>query len=240
MRLNIRTNPRRSLPLIVAGVVGLAGAAGVYWSAWQTVPKIKLVPAVVVTRAIGQTETIMPDALAVKEIPDTGLLPGTFADPGGAIGQTTARPLLAGQVLTEADLAPAPLRRGVAAGEVGVAVKVPPETGPVLRPSDLVNVVVVPKATLGASAQPPKILLAGKRIVALYDASGVQVVDRTAWGVAGVAAAVASVGRVDAAAGIPAFAVLALTPQESLALREAQRTADLYLDVAPWTDSPAP
>lgn len=234
----MRSTVRKSLPLILAGAVGLAAAAGVYWSAWQTVPKVRMVPVVVVTRPIGQTETIPTDALAVRPMPDDGLPPGAFDDPGGVVGKTTARPLVTGQILTAADLAPAPLRRGLASGEVGVAVEVPQEAGPALRPGDLVNLVAVPKPQPGGNVRSPAVLMAGKRIVALYDAAGGQVADRAASGVASVATAVASAGRVDASAGLPAYALLALTPEESLALRDAQRTADLYLDVAPWSMDP--
>lgn len=234
----MRATSRRGVLLILATAMGFAGAAGVYWSAWRSVPEIKMVPAVVVTRAVGQTETVPTDALTVRQVPDAGLPPGAFDDPGGAFGKTAARPLLAGQILTKGDLAPDPLRRGLAAGEVGAAVRVPQEVGPVLRPGDLVNVIMVPKLQPGATAPPPVVLMAGKRVVALYDAAGVQVIDRSDSRIASAVNAIASAGRMDGAAGIPAFAMLALAPKESLALRDVQRTAELYLDVAPWTTGP--
>lgn len=232
----MRLNTRRSVSLIVAGTVGLAGAAGVYWSAWQTVTKIKMVPAVIVTRAVGQTETVPADAVAVRQVPDTALPPGALDDPGEVFGKTTARPLVAGQFLTKADLASDLLRRGLASDEVGVAVKMPPETGSVLRPGDLVNVIAAPKLQIGAAARSPVVLMIGKRIVALYDATGAPILDRS--GVASVVSAVANAGRIEATAAIPAFAVLALAPEESLTLRDGQRTADIYLDLAPWSTSP--
>lgn len=218
--------------LFLSVIVGVAAAAGVYWSAWQTVPKVKLVSAVVVTKALGETQTVTADAVTVRQVPDTALPPGTLSDAAGAVGKTTARPLLEGQVLTERDLLPAPLRRGLAAGEVGVGIRVPEAVGPALRPGDLVNVVAVPKLQPGLPAASPVALLTGKRIVALYDAGGAEVAHRG--GAAAVVSAVAAAGRMDATAGVPAYAVLALTPEESLALRDVQRIADLQLDVAPW------
>lgn len=228
LRLLLRQRGSLLLPMIV----GVAAAGGVYWSAWQTVPKVRLVPAVVVTKALAETESVTSDAVAVRQLPDTALPPGALSDAAAAVGKTTARPLLEGQVLTERDLLSAPLRRGLAEGEVGVGVRVPEAVGPALRPGDRVNVVAVPKLQPGSPPARPVMLLTGKRIVALYDAGGAEVARRG--GASAVVSAVAAAGRMDATAGVPAYAVLALTTEESLALRDVQRTADLQMDVAPW------
>ncbi len=224
---------RRWIRVTIAVVAGLGAAAGAWWSAWSTVPRASEVEAVVVARSVAESEAVAPDALAVKRVPVAMLPPGAVRDPRQAAGKVAARPLLSGQYLTEADLSQGSQRRGLEPGQVGVAVKLPEGIGPALRPGDRVNVVAVPRGGEGQAGA--VVLLAGKRIVALYDGAGMEV--RPAEGLAAAVGKAAGAMSVQPQAGVPAYALLALTPDESAALRFAERGATIFIDLAPWADS---
>jgi Flp pilus assembly protein CpaB len=124
---------------VAAALVGLA--------AWLTVgavlpkPADPGVPTVVAARDIALGSTVTADDLRVERRPEAQRPTGALADPGAAVGEVVAGPLLAGEIVTPARFRGTGQLTGLAPGLVAVSL---PLTDPVLlatlRPADTVSV----------------------------------------------------------------------------------------------------
>jgi pilus assembly protein CpaB len=124
---------------VAAALVGLA--------AWLTVgavipePADLGVPTVVAARDVALGSTVTADDLSIERRPETQRPTGALADPGAAVGQVVAGPVLVGEIVTPARFRGTGQLTGLAPGLVAVSL---PLTDPVLlttlRPADTVSV----------------------------------------------------------------------------------------------------
>lgn len=91
---------------------------------WAVVSALRPTPpdpgplVVVATRDLAAGSVLGADHLSTTHLPPEALPRGAVTDPGGLVGDTTARALRAGQVLTDADTTVAALAQGLPTGTV--------------------------------------------------------------------------------------------------------------------------
>lgn len=153
---------RRQLPWVAAGVVLVVGCALLFATvAARSAPAR---PVLVAARSLPAGHVLAPADLAAASLPATSAvasLPAALET--SVVGRPLAVPLLAGSLLTPADLGPP---AGVSAGEAVVAIAVKAgQYPPVLGPGDAVLILDTATTTAGApagstSAPVPAVVLA--------------------------------------------------------------------------------
>lgn len=170
-----RRRRRRANPLVVGGVLAAAvaalGFAALYTSAADTVAALAVARPVAAGHALADADLREVD---VKAGPGVALVPA--ARRGALIGRRPAVPLVAGALLSEAQLAP---ERALEPGTVVAAVALKAgQYPPGLVAGDRVDVVVTGAAVALAGGTPPSagvggaVLARGARVAALAAATG--------------------------------------------------------------------